>query len=154
MTPKSPDTTALYAGTFNPFTIGHLDIVERALNIFSKVVIVCGVNKNKKGSGNVEAIAQLFENEPRVEVMEWSGLTIDCARQIGADILVRGARTAADFEAERTLADINRELSGIDTIIFTTKPQLSLVSSSMVRELEAFGHDTSKYIPEKNEKTK
>ena len=79
--------------------------------------------------------------------MEWSGLTVDAARSVGARWLLRGARTAADFEYERNLADINRDIAGVDTVILPTEPQLAMVSSSMVRELKRFGHDVSKYLP-------
>lgn len=142
--------TALFAGSFNPFTTGHASLVERGLRLFDRVIIAVGVNVAKADNDAAErlaAIRRIYALDTRVEVTGYSGLTADFAHQSGATCLLRGARTSADFEAERTLADINRSLTGIDTVILPTEPELAMVSSSMVRELRHFGHDVSPYLP-------
>lgn len=141
--------TALYAGSFNPFTKGHLSILRRGLELFDRVVVMIGVNAGKPAvgvdaAGLAERLAALgLEN---VEVMEWSGLTVDAAREVGARWLLRGVRSVADYEYERNLADINRKISGIDTVILFAEPSLSMISSSMVRELSHYGHDVSEFV--------
>ncbi len=140
----------MFAGSFNPFTIGHASIVERALPMFDKIIIALGENIDKPGaSGTLASIQALYADEPRVEVITYSGLTVDAAREHGCQFLLRGVRSVKDFEAEMTLADINRRLAGIETILLPTLPELSYVSSSMVRELDHHGHDISTYIPTK-----
>lgn len=142
--------TALFAGTFNPFTIGHQSIADRALTIADRLVIGFGVNPEKPDPEAVSRIARvkrLYADNPRVTVVQYSGLTVEFARECGADFMVRGVRTVADFEYERNLADINLKISGIETILLPALPELSFVSSSMVRELEANGADISPYIP-------
>lgn len=145
-------TTAVYSGSFNPFTVGHLDILRRGLAIFDRVVIVRGVNTAKSADGKYPSpalcapVAALVA-ENRVEVVDWGGLTVEIARRFGACALLRGARTAADFDYERSMADINRLLAPeIDTVILPARPELSMISSSMVRELDSFGADISAYI--------
>ncbi len=141
---------ALFAGSFDPFTIGHLAIVESALKIFSSVVVAIGVNENKKSEwpANVrkKAIAELFKDDPRVEVTTYSGLTFKFARMIGAGVLVRGVRNGDDFDFEKTLADANRKIGGIDTVLIPCVPELAFVSSSLVRELLHNGEDPSSLI--------
>jgi len=156
---KSPDnivdhvscgTAALFAGSFNPFTIGHADIVRRGLDIFDRVVICLGVNMDKpdaSADARLDEIKRLYVAEPRVSVTRWSGLTIDAAKRFGCNVLLRGVRSAKDFEYERDLADINRHLSGIDTVLLFAAPELAYVSSSMVRELIRHGVDASPYLP-------
>lgn len=141
--------TALFAGSFNPFTIGHYDIARRALALCDRLVIAVGVNLAKESdAGNrVEAIRHHFASEPKVEVVSYSGLTTDLATEVGASVLIRGVRNARDLEYERDMATANRELSGIETILLMTKPEYEHVSSSLVRELAHYGKDTSKYLP-------
>lgn len=144
--------TAVFAGTFNPFTIGHMSILQRGLGLFDRVVVVVGVNGEKTSSESVadnraEDLRELLRGIPRVEVMAWSGLTVEAARMVGAGFLLRGVRSVADFEYERNLADINRAISGIETVVLFAEPSLSMVSSSMVRELQRYGVDTSRFIP-------
>lgn len=142
----------LFPGTFDPFTLGHLSIVERALQNFDEVVIAIGNNMLKNAYFSVDkriAIAKkVFENEPRVSVMSYNCLTADFAKEIGADIILRGIRTVADFEYERTIADANRYLTGIDTVLLFTETQYSFISSSVVREMLIYGKDVSRYVPE------
>lgn len=142
--------TALFAGSFNPFTIGHADIVERALHLFDRIIIAVGVNKSKQGcesDDNVETIRRLYASEPHVTVKQYCCLTVDFARECEAGFLLRGVRSAADFEYERNIAEVNRQLSGIETVLLLSRPELAAVSSSMVRELQAFGRDVSNFLP-------
>ncbi len=144
--------TALFPGTFDPFTTGHASIVERALGLFDRVIIAIGYNPNKCSAesidGRMDTIRRLYADDPRVEVAAYNGLTVDACRTHGAGWMVRGVRSVADFEYERNLADINRSISGIDTVVLFTTPELSFVSSSMVRELASHGHDITAYIPD------
>ncbi|MDE6098154.1 MAG: pantetheine-phosphate adenylyltransferase [Muribaculaceae bacterium] len=143
---------ALFAGSFNPFTIGHDSLVQRGLNLFNDgVIIAVGYNCNKNCSDDVEqrvnAIRRIYASEPRVKVISYSCLTTDAAQQHGAGVLLRGARSVKDFEYERDLADINRRISGLDTVILAAEPQLAVVSSSIVRELMRYGKDISEFLP-------
>lgn len=147
---------ALFAGSFDPFTIGHKSIVDRALPLFDEIVIGVGVNSGKSGHAaatdrcrNIEAV---YAAEPRVRVVAFDGLTVDAARREGAQFLLRGVRSVADFEYERQLADINRNISGIESVLIYALPELASVSSSMVRELAAYGVDVSEYLPSTNAK--
>lgn len=143
--------TALYAGSFDPFTIGHKSIVDRALNMFDRIVIGIGVNPNKKQwmpiEERVSKIKALYANEPRVEVISYNDLTVEVARQVGAQFLLRGVRSVVDFEFERQLADINRNLSGIESVLLYALPEHASISSSAVREMANYGVDISPYLP-------
>lgn len=144
-------TTALYAGSFDPFTIGHADIVDRALKLFGRVIIGIGISPDKSPAesalSRADAIAALYASEPRVEVKVYNTLTTDFAASAGATCLVRGVRDVADFEKEKTLADINMRLTGIETLIMFARPELACVSSSAVRELKRFGADVAAFLP-------
>lgn len=148
---KNSHKTLLFPGSFDPFTIGHKWVVDKALTIADRVVIAIGVNENKKRTFAVEevegAIKNIYAQNPQVEVVTYTGLTIDLVKKVDADAIVRGIRSTIDFEYEKNIADTNRELSGVETILLFTHPTLSHVSSSMVRELKHFGHDVAKYIP-------
>ena len=141
----------LFPGSFDPFTLGHKSIVDRVLPIADKVVIAIGVNAGKKSMFSLEErvaqIQKVYANEPRVKVASYEGLTTDFAKSIGATVMVRGVRTAQDFEFERTLADVNRQLTGIETILLITEPQYSAISSSIVRELLSYGKDVKEFLP-------
>lgn len=158
MTPTSTtDTTlrtALFPGSFNPFTAGHADIVARGLAIFDRIVIGIGVNAGKPyddATARAEAIKALYAGDNRVEVAVYTCLTVDFAAQTGARFLLRGVRSLKDFEYERDMADINRQLSGLESVILFSRPELAAVSSSVVRELQFYGHDISQFLPdEKN----
>ncbi len=142
----------LFAGTFDPYTIGHHSIAKRALALFDKVVIAIGHNPDKKTMSTIEerieAISNLYRNEPRIEVTAYEGLTADHAKACGAQSLLRGVRSIKDFEYERDLADINREISGLETVILISEPQYAAISSSTVRELMSYGKDITKFIPQ------
>ena len=148
---KNSHKTLLFPGSFDPFTIGHKWVVDRALTIADRVVIAIGVNENKRRTFSVEEVLEMikkvYSQNYQVEVITYSGLTIDIVKEVGADAIVRGVRSTIDFEYEKNIADTNRELSGVETILLFTHPTLSHVSSSMVRELKHFGHDVAKYIP-------
>jgi len=141
----------LFPGSFDPFTLGHKSIVDRILPMADEVVIAIGVNAGKKSMFSLEErmaqIQKVYANEPRVEVASYEGLTTDFAESIGATVMVRGVRTAQDFEFERTLADVNRQLTGIETILLITEPQYSAISSSVVRELLSYGKDVKDFLP-------
>lgn len=143
-------STAIYAGSFDPFTMGHADIVERGLKIFDKITIAIGYNENKRemvpAHRRAETISRLYADNEAVDVRVYSGLTVELVRQTGADAILRGARSALDFEFERTLADTNREIAGVETVILPARPELAFVSSSMVRELLHNGYDVSRYV--------
>ena len=146
-------TTAIFPGSFDPFTIGHDDIARRALLIADRLVIAVGVNDKKKYESDteqrVEAIARLYADNPRVEVVAYEGLTIDLARHLHANFIVKGVRSVKDFEYEREQADINRLISNgeIDTILLYAEPHLASISSSMVRELQHYGQDITQFLP-------
>ena len=144
--------TAIFTGSFDPFTIGHYDIVSRALPLFSRIVIGVGVNERTQYMQSAEqrcaTIASIYADEPKIEVKSYSDLTVDCARREGAIYIIKGVRSVKDFEYEREQADINRQLSGIDTILLYSDPRYSSISSSMVRELIHFGQDVSRYLPQ------
>lgn len=150
---NSPRQVAFFAGSFDPFTIGHASIVERALKIFDIVVIGVGINSLKTSAVEAErralSIVRLYEQNPRVRVSTYTGLTVDAASEAGATCLLRGVRSVKDFEYERDLADINRQLSGLETVLLYSLPEYAAVSSSLVRELQAFGKDVSRYLPQK-----
>ena len=146
---------ALFAGTFAPYTIGHHSIATRALAMFDKIIIAVGYNSQKGAQGDVaervESIARIYVDEPRIEVAAYEGLTADFAKECGACCLLRGVRSVKDFEYERDLADLNREISGLETVILPCEPQYAAISSSAVRELMSYGKDVSKFLPKKEE---
>lgn len=149
-TNKSTERKAVFAGSFNPFTVGHASIVERALQIFDSIVIAVGINAEKPSPDAekvAEAIRKLYNKENRVSVIIWSGLTADLALREGACCLVRGVRNNADYEYERNMAEINRSLTGVDTILFPALAGQEAVSSSIVRELLKYGADVSPFLP-------
>lgn len=143
---------AIFPGTFDPFTRGHYSVVSRALSMFDEVVIAIGVNALKRPMFTVEErtamLESLFANEPRVKVMSYSGLTVDVARECGAQFMLRGVRSVIDFEYERSIADVNREISGLETVMLFTEPMYAHISSSVVRELLSYGRDVSSFVPE------
>ena len=142
---------ALFPGSFDPFTRGHESIVRRALPLFDKFVIAIGVNADKRAFMTMEQrqawIEQVFKDDPRVQVVTYTGMTVDVAREVGAQFIVRGVRLIQDFENEKHLAEVNRDLTGIETILLYTLPEDSHISSSIVRELSRYGQDVSAYLP-------
>ncbi|MBQ8095656.1 MAG: pantetheine-phosphate adenylyltransferase [Prevotella sp.] len=148
------EKTGIFVGTFDPFTIGHDSIVRRSLPLFDRLVIgVVGDNVQKPGitpaEERMQAICHLYAHEPRIEVKPYYGLAVDFARSQGAHFIVKGVRSAKDFEYEREQADINRLITHgeVETLLLLAEPQLASVSSSMVRELRHFGLDVSRFLP-------
>lgn len=144
--------TGLFVGSFDPFTIGHNNIVARALPLFDRLVIgVVEAQVHKQHATSAEtrrqAIANLYKNVPQIEVKVYSDLAIDLAHREGAQYIVKGIRSVKDFEYEREQADINLQLGGVETLFLMADPALASVSSSLVRELKHYGRDVSAYIP-------
>ncbi len=141
---------AVFPGSFNPFTIGHRSIVERGLALFDHIIIAIGHNENKPEEENIvkkiETIRKVFQHNPKVSVETYSGLTASFAKRIGACAILRGVRNITDFEYERNLADVNKNILGVETVFLLSLPEYSFISSSMVRELEANGHDISNLL--------
>ena len=148
---RPQEKIALFPGSFDPFTIGHYSIVKRALAFVDHIVVAIGVNDAKRNFFTLEArmeiIRQAFASEPRVSVASYDALTVDYAEQINANIILRGIRSIKDFEYEKTIADANRELSSIDTLLLFTEPQHSFISSTVVRDVLRYGKDVSKMMP-------
>ncbi len=151
---KAPQTQriAIFPGTFDPFTLGHASVVERGLGIFDHIVIAVGINCAKTSAESAATrlaeISRVYAGmEDRVSVRQYSGLTVDFARECGARFILRGIRSVKDFEYERDMADINRQLSGIETVLLYSLPELAAVSSSVVRELRFHGKDVAGFLP-------
>ena len=142
---------AIFPGTFDPFTIGHRSLVDRALCLVDELIIAIGINQHKKGyfplEKRKEAILNLYRDNPRVKVMTYETSTVDFAESVGAQFILRGIRSINDFEYEQTTADVNRKLSGIETFILFTEPEHRHISSSIVRELLRFHKDISDFVP-------
>ena len=141
----------MFQGSFDPFTKGHESIVLRALPLFDEIVVAVVSNIAKKPfmslDNRLEFIKQVFAHEPQVRVVASQGLTVDVARQEGATCLLRGVRMIQDFENEMHMAEINRRLGGIETVLLYTLPEFSHISSSIVRELYRYGQDVSAMLP-------
>lgn len=142
---------AIFPGSFDPFTIGHYDIVMRGLQLFDEIVIGLGRNSTKKETFPIRereaAIQKIFRDEPRVKVMIYDSLTVDFAKQQDAQFILRGVRCVADFEYERNMAEANKSLGGMETILLYTRPEYAHISSTLVRDLYAYNKDVSAYIP-------
>ncbi len=145
--------TALFPGSFDPFTAGHLNILRRALTMFDNVIVAIGVNQDKTGFYSNEQkkaiIRQAVSGLDNVQVIEYDGLTVDVCRDLGIQHIVRGVRNMLDFENERAIADANRRLAPeIETIIIPTAQEFAHISSSAVRDILRHNGDTSLFVPE------
>lgn len=142
---------AIFPGTFDPFTIGHESIVKRALTFMDEVVVGIGINEAKNTHFTVEKrleqISDFYKDNPRVKVYAYDTLTVDFATQMDAKFMIRGIRTVKDFEYEESIADINQRLAGIETILLFTEPELSCISSTLVRDLLSFKKEITQFIP-------
>ena len=143
---------ALFAGSFDPFTKGHQNIVDRALqSVADEVVIAIGINHDKHSTFSCEerlqAIRKLYKDNPKVHVDTYEGLTTDYAQRIGADFLLRGVRSVKDFEFERDIAEVNKRLTGIETVLLFTAPEYACISSSVVRELMSHNTNVNDFLP-------
>jgi pantetheine-phosphate adenylyltransferase len=145
---------AIFPGSFDPITIGHVDVVNRALPLFDEIIIAIGSNSQKNALYTLEQrtkwIEQVFAHEPKVKVDHYDGLTINYCVAKKAQFIVRGIRSAADFEYEKTIAHLNQEMvPNIETILILTSPRLSMISSTIVREIIKGKGDVSKFVPER-----
>ncbi|MCD6661579.1 MAG: pantetheine-phosphate adenylyltransferase [Lentimicrobium sp.] len=144
---------AMFPGSFDPITRGHENIIRRALPLFDEIVVAVGINIEKKGFFSVEDrvkwIQNVFEGEPKIKVMSYSGLTVDFCKEINAQYLLRGLRTSADFEFERTVGQVNKRLNpAIETVFLLTMPEFTSINSSIVRDVYKNGGDVSLFIPD------
>ena len=143
---------AVFPGSFDPFTIGHEAIIRRAINLFDEIIIAVGTNALKKNFYSLETrkemIKKVFKDEPRVRVAHYEGLTVDYCKKNGAGYLLRGLRTAADFEFERAIGQVNKSLApGIESVFLLTVPEHSFINSTIVRDIIRSGGDASKFVP-------
>lgn len=143
----------LFPGTFDPVTLGHVDIINRALPLFDKIVVGIGINTAKAPMFSPEQrrdwIREIYKDEERVEGAVYEGLTIDFCKQIGANFILRGIRYVSDFEYEKTIADANRTLDKtIETVFLTGEPKYTSVASTIVRDIIRNGGDASPFLPE------
>ena len=146
--------TALFPGSFDPFTIGHESIVRRALPLFDHIIIAVGYNTNKKGffplDTRLEWIKKVFEGEHKIEIDSYEGLTIDFCNQKGASYILRGIRTSSDFEYERAIAQMNRAMQPeVESVFLLTLPEYTHVASAIVRDIILNGGDASMFLPDK-----
>lgn len=141
----------VFTGSFDPFTIGHYDIARRALPLFDELTICIGYNEAKNYDQTVEErmeeIRKVFADEPRIKVDAWDGLTVDYCAKHGINFIVKGVRSVKDFEYERDQAEMNRHLSGVETVLLYSDPKYSAVSSSLVKVLKSYGRDVTEFLP-------
>jgi pantetheine-phosphate adenylyltransferase len=143
---------AVFPGSFDPFTIGHEAIVRRALTLFDTIIIAIGTNTNKADFFPIEKrmkwIKEVFEYDEKVSVSNYSGLTVDFCKQVGASFIIRGLRTSSDFEYERAIAQVNKVMEyEVETIFMLTSPEHSAITSTLVRDIIRHGGDASKFLP-------
>jgi pantetheine-phosphate adenylyltransferase len=146
------EKTAIFPGSFDPFTIGHESIVRRALPMFDKIIIMVGFNVNKKSFFSLEKrvkwINQVFQNEKKIEVRVHEGLTVDFCKEVGAGYILRGLRTSSDFEYERAIAQVNKKMHPeIETIFLLTLPEHTPVNATIIRDIVFHGGDASMFLP-------
>lgn len=148
----------LFPGTFDPVTLGHTDIINRALPLFDRLIIGIGSNLNKvpmfSEAQRLEWLREIYKDNPKVEAVVYEGLTVDCCRQHGAQFILRGIRYVNDFEYEKAIADMNRSLeANIETIFLTCLPQYTSVASTLVRDVLKNGGNVARFLPEEVNKT-
>ena len=143
---------AVFPGSFDPLTLGHQDIVERGATIFDEIIVGIGHNAEKSHMFSIKQrkqfIAQCFQDNPKVKVLDYQGLTIDFCKSVGANYLLRGVRNNGDFEFEKAIARTNRELSNIETVFLLTSIETSFISSSIVREIIRNKGDYKRFVPD------
>ena len=143
---------AIFPGSFDPITLGHADIINRAMDLFDEIVIAIGINNDKKYLFSLEQrlqfIKDTFVDNPKIKVQTYKGLTINYCKEIEADYILRGLRNPADFEFEKAIAQTNRNLSGIETVFLLTSANTSYISSSIVRDVYRNNGDISSLVPE------
>jgi len=146
--------TAVFAGSFDPFTVGHESIVRRALPLFDTIVIAIGMNTNKENFFTLEKrmlmIRDVFGDEEKIKVDKYEGLTVDYCKKIEATYLLRGLRTSADFEFERAIAQLNKSMfPEVESVFLLTLPEHTHINSTIVRDIIRYGGDEKKFLPEK-----
>jgi len=143
----------LFPGTFDPLTLGHKDIIDRALPLFDKLYIGIGINANKQPmfseQQRLDWINAIYLNNPKVEGIIYEGLTVDCCKSVGANFILRGIRYVNDFEYEKAIADMNRSIAyQIETVFLTCLPQFTSVASTLVRDVIKYGGDVTQFLPD------
>lgn len=143
---------AIFPGSFDPFTVGHESIVTRALPLFDKIIIAIGYNAEKRQFFPVEKriqwIKECFNNDPRIEVEIYGGLTVEYCKSKNAKFILRGLRTAADFEYERAIAQINKKMEyDLESIFLLTTPEHTMITSTIIRDIIRHGGDASQFVP-------
>jgi pantetheine-phosphate adenylyltransferase len=142
---------AIFPGSFDPITLGHVDIINRALPLFDEIIIAIGINADKSYMFSLEdrirCIKENYANEPKITVETYTGLTIDFCKKINVDFILRGLRNPADFEFEKAIAQTNRKLSNIETVFLLTSANTSFISSSIVRDIIRNGGDANGFVP-------
>ncbi|WP_139958163.1 pantetheine-phosphate adenylyltransferase [Flavicella sediminum] len=142
---------AVFPGSFDPITLGHVDIINRAIPLFDEIVIAIGVNADKRYmftlEERIEFIKKTYAHEPKISIQSYSGLTVDYCKSIDSSFILRGLRNPADFEFEKAIAITNRKLSGIETVFLLTSAETSFISSSIVRDILKNKGDASILIP-------
>jgi len=143
---------AIFPGSFDPITLGHVDIINRALPLFAEIIIAVGVNTEKAYLFSLEErvgfIKKHYANEPKIKVETYTGLTIDFCKKLNIHFILRGLRNPADFEFEKAIAQTNRKLSTVETVFLLTSADTSFISSSIVRDVLRNGGDISGFVPE------
>ncbi len=143
---------AIFPGSFDPITMGHVDVIQRSLPLFDELVIAIGVNSNKKYMFSLEErmnfIEKTFADEDKIKVVSYEGLTVNFCNEIGAKFILRGLRNPADFEFEKAITHVNRTLSDIETVFLLTSSETAFISSSIVREVMQFEGDYSTMVPD------
>lgn len=144
---------AVFPGSFDPITVGHQSIIARACKVFDKVIVAIGENADKKSYFSIEQrlnwIKKTFANEPKVDVATYSGLTVDFCKEMKATFILRGLRTSADFEFERSIGQVNKKLHPeIETVFLLTAPEHTAINSSIVRDILRHGGNASQFVPE------
>ena len=143
---------AIFPGSFDPLTLGHHDIIMRGITLFDELIIAVGINADKKYMFTLEErldfITRAFNNEPKIRVLTYEGLTVDFCEKVSADFILRGLRNPADFEFEKAIAHTNRKLSEIETVFLLTSSGKSFISSSIVRDVIRNGGDYSGLVPD------
>ena len=143
---------AIFPGSFSPFTIGHQSIIDKALPLFNKIIIAIGINSEKNQYFSIEErmqwIKDVYDNNPKIEVKFYEGLTIDFCKKENANFILRGLRDSHDFKFEKNIAQMNNDLNNeIETIFLITPPEISHISSTIIRDIIKNGGDVSKFIP-------
>ena len=143
----------LFPGTFDPVTLGHTDIIDRALPLFDRFVICIGRNSNKvpmfSEEQRIDWLQKIYANEPKIQVLAYDGLTVNCCKMVGANFILRGIRYVNDFEYEKAIADMNRSLAdNVETVFLTCLPKYTSVASTLIRDVIRNGGDVAQFLPE------